>query len=703
MQQIADWLKNLGLSEYAERFAENRIDLSILRDITEQDLRDLGVVLGDRRRMLRAIAELDAPAIGDALATTAPTSQDTAERRQVTVMFSDLVGSTALAASMDPEDLREVISAYQKCAAETVRRFDGFVAKYMGGGVLVYFGYPQAHEDDVERAVRAGLELISALAALKTRASLQTRVGIATGLVVVGDLIGSGEAQERGIVGETPNLAARLQGIAEPNTVVIAEDTRRLLGSLFEFQDVGPKELKGIAGSVRAWSVLRPSSVESRFEAMHAGRLTDLVGRDEEYELLLWRWSKAKTGEGQLVLLFGEAGIGKSRLTAALLERLGNAPHTRLRYFCSPQHTDSAFHPIINQMERAAHLAHDDDATAKLDKLDALLAQTSTPRQAAALLAELLSLPNDGRYPALDLAPQQRRQKTIEALISQVEVLTRSSPVLMIFEDAHWSDPSSLELLGRTLDRIATLPVVLIVTFRPEFEPPWIGRPYVTALTINRLGNREVDAMIDRMIGNELLPASIRQDIADLPFVTPPRKGILDPRTGRPIGTDDPSFGTLNNELADKGFLVTATDELITWARTGSLMWMTLTFGLACCAIEMMQMSMPRYDAERFGFAPRASPRQSDVMIVAGTLCNKMAPALRKVYDQMPEPRYVISKGSCANGGGYYHYSYSVVRGCDRIVPVDIYVPGCPPTAEALLYGVMLLQRKIRRTGTIER
>jgi NADH-quinone oxidoreductase B subunit len=703
MQQIADWLKNLGLSEYAERFAENRIDLSILRDITEQDLRDLGVVLGDRRRMLRAIAELDAPAIGDALATTAPTSQDTAERRQVTVMFSDLVGSTALAASMDPEDLREVISAYQKCAAETVRRFDGFVAKYMGGGVLVYFGYPQAHEDDVERAVRAGLELISALAALKTRASLQTRVGIATGLVVVGDLIGSGEAQERGIVGETPNLAARLQGIAEPNTVVIAEDTRRLLGSLFEFQDVGPKELKGIAGSVRAWSVLRPSSVESRFEAMHAGRLTDLVGRDEEYELLLWRWSKAKTGEGQLVLLFGEAGIGKSRLTAALLERLGNAPHTRLRYFCSHQHTDSAFHPIINQMERAAHLAHDDDATAKLDKLDALLAQTSTPRQAAALLAELLSLPNDGRYPALDLAPQQRRQKTIEALISQVEVLTRSSPVLMIFEDAHWSDPSSLELLGRTLDRIATLPVVLIVTFRPEFEPPWIGRPYVTALTINRLGNREVDAMIDRMIGNELLPASIRQDIADLPFVTPPRKGILDPRTGRPIGTDDPSFGTLNNELADKGFLVTATDELITWARTGSLMWMTLTFGLACCAIEMMQMSMPRYDAERFGFAPRASPRQSDVMIVAGTLCNKMAPALRKVYDQMPEPRYVISMGSCANGGGYYHYSYSVVRGCDRIVPVDIYVPGCPPTAEALLYGVMLLQRKIRRTGTIER
>jgi class 3 adenylate cyclase len=304
-------------------------------------------------------------------------------------MFCDLVGSTALAASMDPEDLREVISAYQKCAAETVRRFDGFVAKYMGDGVLVYFGYPQAHEDDAERAVRAGLELISALAGLKTHTSLQTRIGIATGLVVVGDLVGSGEAQERGIVGETPNLAARLQGIAEPNTVVIADDTRRLLGNLFELEDVGPRDLKGIAGPTRAWTVLRPSSAESRFEALHATGLTALVGRDEEMDLLLRRWSKAKTGEGQVVLLSGEAGIGKSRLTAALLERLANEPHTRLRYFCSPQHTDSAFHPIINQMGRAAGLEHDDPPTAKLDKLDALLARTSTSKQDAALLAQL--------------------------------------------------------------------------------------------------------------------------------------------------------------------------------------------------------------------------------------------------------------------------------------------------------------------------
>ena len=304
MQEIADWLKKLGMSEYAERFAENRIDFSVLPDLTDQDLKKLGVVLGDRRKMLRAIGELDA-ASPVAVATSAePVSQDSAERRQVTVMFSDLVGSTALSARMDPEDLREVISAYQKCVAETVRRFGGFVAKYMGDGVLVYFGYPQAHEDDAERAVRAGLELIAAVVGLKTPVSLQTRVGIATGLVVVGDLIGSGEAQERGIVGETPNLAARLQGIAEPNTVVIAEGTRKLLGNLFELQDLGAKDLKGIAGPVRAWAALRASSAESRFEALHASGLTALVGREEELELLLRRWSRAKTGEGQVVLAF---------------------------------------------------------------------------------------------------------------------------------------------------------------------------------------------------------------------------------------------------------------------------------------------------------------------------------------------------------------------------------------------------------------
>jgi class 3 adenylate cyclase len=360
VQEIAEWLDKLGMSEYAQRFAENGIGVAALRHLTDQDLKGIGVLLGHRRKMLAAIAELAGADQATPKLAMKETKQppDTAERRQVTVMFSDLVGSTALSARMDPEDLRDIISAYQKCVAETVQRFGGYVAKYMGDGVLVYFGYPHAHEDDAERAVRAGLDLIQAVGALKSKAALQTRVGIATGLVVVGDLVGSGEALERGIVGETPNLAARLQSIAEPNAVVIADSTRRLLGNLFDLEDLGAKDLKGMDGPLRAWAALRPASVESRFEAPHASGLTELVGREEELELLLRRWSKAKTGEGQVVLLSGESGIGKSRLTAALLECLATEPHTRLRYFCSPQHTDSALYPVILQIERAAGFAH---------------------------------------------------------------------------------------------------------------------------------------------------------------------------------------------------------------------------------------------------------------------------------------------------------------------------------------------------------
>jgi class 3 adenylate cyclase len=334
---IGGWLRSLGLEEYEAAFRDNKVDAAVLSKLTVEDLKDLGVAaVGDRRKLLEAIAALRndasvqtppiaAPARPSAATpTSAPVVEAAGERRHVTVMFCDLVGSTALSARMDPEDLREIISAYQKSVAETVRRFDGFVAKYMGDGVLIYFGYPQAHEDDAERAVRAGLELVAAVSSLKTHAALQTRVGIATGLVVVGDLIGSGAAQEQAIVGETPNLAARLQGIAAPNGVVIAEGTRRLLGNLFELEDLGTKDLKGIAGPQRAWVALRPGSVEGRFEAFHA--LTELVGREEELDLLFRRWSKAKTGEGQVVLLSGEAGIGKSRLTAALLERLATEP-----------------------------------------------------------------------------------------------------------------------------------------------------------------------------------------------------------------------------------------------------------------------------------------------------------------------------------------------------------------------------------------
>jgi class 3 adenylate cyclase/predicted ATPase len=513
IMDVAAWLRSLGLERYEATFRDNEIDDAVLSSLTSEDLKDLGIgIVGHRRKLLNAIAALRAAAVGPAALDVA--ARDYAERRHVTVMFSDLVGSTALSARMDPEDLREVMTAYQRCVAETVHRFGGFVARYMGDGALIYFGYPQAHEDDAERAIVAGLELVSAVTALAATVVLQTRIGIATGLVVVGDLIGSGDAQERGIVGETPNLAARLQALARPNTVVIAEGTRKLLGDLFEFEDLGAQELKGI-GQVHAYEVLRASAIASRFEALHATGLTALVGREEECELLFRRWVRTKSGEGQIVLLSGEAGIGKSRLTAALLDRLAAEPRIGLRYFCSPQHTDSALYPVIDQMERAAGFTHDDAPQEKLDKLDALLARTSTPVEHAALFADLLSLPCDERYPALELSPQHHRQRTLDAMVAQLEALASPGPVMMTFEDAHWVDPTSLELLGLMVNRIASLPVLLIVTFRPDFEPPWIGRPHVTTLTLNRLARREVATLIDRVAGDRLLPAGIRQDIID--------------------------------------------------------------------------------------------------------------------------------------------------------------------------------------------
>jgi class 3 adenylate cyclase/predicted ATPase len=510
-------LRNQSLERFETAFRDNGIDESVLTHLTQDHLRELGLPLGARIKLLAAIAALSKEAESHTPAAMAVEGSpaDTGERRQITVLFSDLVGSTALSTRMDPEDLRKLISAYQKCVTETVQRFGGFVAKYIGDGVLVYFGYPEAHEDDAERAVQSGLELVSAVEKLKTGTPLQTRVGIATGLVVVGDLVGSGQAQERGIVGETPNLAARLQGFAEPDMVVIADATRQLLGNLFELRDLGLQELKGIAGAVQIWAAVRPTSVEGRFDAFHRSDLTSLVGRDEESQLLLRRWSRAKDGEGQAVLVCGEPGIGKSRLTAALLEEVSKEPHARLRCFCSPQRTNSALSPVIGHFERAAGLKHDDTMKTKLDRLDTLLMRSATSPIDSALLAEMLSLSNDSRYPALTFDPQQRRQRTLEALLNQIEALSRSTPVLMIFEDAHWTDPTSLELVGRIVDRIEALRVLLVVTFRPEFEPPWIGLPHVTAVTINRLGRRHIEAIIDRIVGNKFLSPDIREDLID--------------------------------------------------------------------------------------------------------------------------------------------------------------------------------------------
>jgi class 3 adenylate cyclase/tetratricopeptide (TPR) repeat protein len=515
---IADWLRRLELPQYIPAFAENAIDWAVLPRLTADDLRDIGVVaVGHRRKLLDAIAALsaaDAAAIGTAGVPPASSISVGAERRQLTVMFCDLVGSTALSARLDPEDLREVIGAYHTAVAEEVVRFAGFVAKYMGDGVLVYFGYPQAHEDDAERAVWTGLALVERVAKIETHARIEARIGIATGLVVVGDLIGSGESQERGVVGETPNLAARMQELAPPNGVVIAEGTRRLIGDLFELRDFGPVAVKGFAAPVPVWQALRPSAVESRFEALRAGDLTPLVGREEELELLLRRWQRATAGEGQVVLLSGEPGIGKSRLTAALREHLEGEPHTRLRYFCSPHHQDSALHPFIAQLERAAGFAQDDTPEQRLDKLTALITPGARDCDEVTLIADLLLLLPSGAA-ELGLTPQRKREKLLTALLHQLDALARQQPVLMMLEDLHWIDPSSRELLDLTIEHVAQLPVLLILTFRPEFQAPWNGLPQVTVLILNRLDRRSGAAMVEHIAGNRTLPDALAAEIVE--------------------------------------------------------------------------------------------------------------------------------------------------------------------------------------------
>lgn len=512
---VKGWLRKLGLAQYEATFRENEIDDTVLPRLTADDLKDLGVgSVGNRRKLLDAIAALRVEASASTPLSHAPlvakeAAEDAAERRQITVMFSDLVGSTALSARMDPEDLREVISAYQRCVAENVRRFGGFVARYLGDGVLIYFGYPQAHEDDAERAVRAGLALIDALATLPAPEPLLVRIGAATGTVVVGDLVGSGQAQEHDIVGETPNLAARLQTQAEPNTLVISESTRRLLGNLFELEDLGPRELKGIPGPVRAFAVVGASSIESRFEAMHQGNLNAMVGREEELERLLRCWTQAKSSEGQVVLLSGEAGIGKSRLTMALLEELAGEPRTCVRHFCSPQHTDSALHPFIVQIERTVGIKSGDAIPERLHKLEEAFAISAKAAKAAPLIAALLSISTTGHYPSLKMTPKQQRRQTFAALLDQLESLSRKMPVLWIFEDAQWADPSSMELIDLAVDRLRHLPVLAVVTFRPEFHAPWDGLSNVTALSIGRLARSHVEDIIAQVARGPLLPPEV--------------------------------------------------------------------------------------------------------------------------------------------------------------------------------------------------
>jgi predicted ATPase/class 3 adenylate cyclase len=503
MSDLRGWLRAQNLEQLAETFEANDIDVDILSELTDGDLEKLGVSIGNRRRLLKAIAEGAAKssesraASTEAPAASAP-SQAGAERRQVTVLFCDMVGSTALSEAVDPELLGALIRRYQDAAAGAIGRYGGFVAKFMGDGVLAYFGFPHAFEDAAERAVRAGIGILAEVGkiARPDGAALQARVGIATGLVVVGEIIGAGSAQERTIVGETPNLAARLQALAAPDTILVSEATQNLLGGLFELEFAGAHELKGFARPMPVWRVVKEGTIESRFAAIRAGAATPLIGRAHEMGLLLDRWRLARQREGQVVTLIGEAGIGKSRLIEALQGAVAAEPHGLLYWQCSPYHNDNALYPVIHHISRNAGFVSGDSSAARIEKLTALFSRRAAVDPAAVpLLAELLSVPDAPPVPGSPM-PAQRKMATIGLLADEIVRLGEAKPMLLIVEDAHWSDATTLELFTRIADGIARTRLLIVVTARPDFAPPWLTRAQSTLLTLGRLGRTDCADLI---------------------------------------------------------------------------------------------------------------------------------------------------------------------------------------------------------------
>jgi class 3 adenylate cyclase/predicted ATPase len=529
MINLEQWLERHGLDKYKEIFVENDVDFDVLAQLTEEHLKELGVSLGDRLRFVKALGTLEDTGAGATPPPSAPRQQaDTpvstgeAERRQLTVMFCDLVGSTALSSKLDPEDMREVISSFQAACRNAIELYGGFIARYMGDGMLNYFGYPQAHENDAERAVRAGLAIVDAMTELNAGIgkrhdiALAVRVGVATGPVVVGDIVGDGAAEEAAVVGETPNLAARLQGIASPDQVVVAAATHGLLESSFEYEDLGSHALKGIDAPVQAWRAVRERDVHSRYEADHGrGRSTPLVGRQEELGLLLRSWETTKQGHGQAILVQGEAGIGKSRLIEALREHVAADDYVWVAHRCSPYHANSTLYPIIEHLKRALGWSAESSAEEKLDMLEAALAGQSLPLpEIIPLYAELLSLTlPEGRYMPSELEPRQKREATLDAVAAWLLEMAEKTPVLNVWEDLHWADPSTLELLELYLEQSPTVSMMNVLTYRPEFVPTWSMRSHMVPVTLNRLERPEVEALVGYRASGKHIPEEVVEHI----------------------------------------------------------------------------------------------------------------------------------------------------------------------------------------------
>jgi class 3 adenylate cyclase len=523
---VASWLRSLGLERYEATFRENDVDAELLPTLTADDLKEIGVAsFGHRRHLLVAIAKLNEQWATDTanpvveLAAATPLREDAVphggERRQLTVMFCDLVGSTALSEKLDPEELRSLLHAYRTLCGDVIARYDGFVARYVGDGILTYFGWPTAHEEDAERAVRAALEIVHTVKRASSTENLSVRIGIATGPVVVGEAAGVGD-QSKLAVGSTPNLAARLQGLAVADQIVIAASTRRLAGNAFELTDLGENDLKGIAEPIHAWRVERALVAESRFDASRGGgTLTPLVGRDEELDLLLRRWSQARDGEGQVVVLSGEPGIGKSRVLSALRDRLEAQGVQALRFQCSPYYVNSAFWPSIDNFERALKFNRDETTDSKLDRLEALIVtQYGRPLADVRFIASILSIPSEARYGAVPMTPQKHKDETLRILVDISEAAARRQPSVMLFEDAHWADPTTLEVLDLLIDRVKTVPLLVVVTHRPEFfQSRWSEQGHVGALNLSKLTRTQSAAMVATLADDKALPAALLEQI----------------------------------------------------------------------------------------------------------------------------------------------------------------------------------------------
>src|SRR5215831_12025749 len=519
---IAEWLGRQGLGQYAQTFAENNIDYSVLPALTEDDLEKLGITLGHRKKLLRAIdavwgtrQERDTTKVARTGAeATSPVQHREAEFRQITVMFCDLVGSTQLSEKLDPEDLQKIIDSYRRECSTAIRRYGGEVARYLGDGVLAFFGWPYAHEDDAPRAVHAALEIVSVVTKISESVTLACRVGVCSGPVVVGEIRNSTASWSMDAVGETPNIAARLQTLAEPNTVLISESTRRLVSAVFDLQDLGPQELKGVTEAVHVYRVLGAKSAGSRFEAAHSGSLTPLIGRSSELSLLLDRWKKVKEGDGQVILLSGIPGVGKSRLLHELKSHIQQEPHILLHYQCSPYHSQSAFFPVIEQIEKASQLTAREVDTEKIAKLQKYLPRSTSTEQLL-LIANLLSISIEGHRELSELTPQQIKNRTISTLVDTLLAFSLQRTVLCIFEDAHWLDPSTLELLELIISRIGHACVLLIVSCRPEFRPSWLAHGNITIHSLTRLSHAEVKTMIRDVLRGGSIPQQLVDQIIE--------------------------------------------------------------------------------------------------------------------------------------------------------------------------------------------